>query len=179
MDINVCTIVGRLAGDPVLKSYKKGDGTEGFRCFMRVAVTRLMDRGQKDREKRRTNFVPVVAWGEAAKRHAQFLAKGTQVTVTGELIAESQRQQDGSYREFIHLQANDVQYGQRPLKSATPEQAQRQLDAAQRRIEEIAAGSASAAPASTSASAPATPEGTPFGGSDGDNPFAAPAGASA
>lgn len=141
MDSNVIVISGRLAGNPILKSYKKADGTEGHRCFFRVAVTRLSDRGQKDRAKRRTNFVPVVAWGEAAKRHAQFLATGTQVTVQGELLCETTRKEDGSFdKEFISVLANDVQYGPRSMKNATPQQLASQVQALQNRIEGLAAG---------------------------------------
>lgn len=140
MDSNTVIIVGRLAGDPILKSYSKKDGSEGHRCFFRVAVTRLMDRGQKDRTLRRTNFIPVVAWGEAAKRHAQFLAKGTQVTVVGELICESEKQADGSFRDYTSVQANDVQYGQRSLKNSTPAQLASTVTALQERINAMAAG---------------------------------------
>jgi len=33
MDYNHSMIVGRLAGKPILKGYKKGDGSEGWRCL--------------------------------------------------------------------------------------------------------------------------------------------------
>ena len=46
MDYNHSMIVGRLAGKPILKGYKKGDGSEGWRCFLRVAVTRIGDLGR-------------------------------------------------------------------------------------------------------------------------------------
>lgn len=120
MDFNQAIIVGRLAGDPILKSYTKKDGTEGHRCFMSIAVVRRSDRGVKDRAERRTNFIPVVAWGEAAKRHATYLAKGTQVTISGEVIAESRKNADGSFTNFFSILANDVQYGARSRKGAAP-----------------------------------------------------------
>ena len=158
MDINSIVIAGRLAGNPQLKSYKKADGTEGHRCFMRIAVTRLSDRGKKDRAERRTNFVPVVAWGEAAKRHAQFLATGTQVVIRGELMAESRKKEDGTYDNFVVVQADDVQYGQRSLKNATPQQLASQVSALQTRINGLAAGT------------PETILGLPI--SEAGNPFA-------
>ena len=137
MNINTAIIVGRLAGDPILKSYSKKDGTEGHRCFFRLAVTRLSDRGSKA-DDRRTNFIPVVAWGDAAKRHAQFLAKGTEVTVSGEIIAESTKNADGTYTDHFSVQANDIQYGQRSLKNAKPEDLKRQVDALSKRLGEVA-----------------------------------------
>lgn len=144
MNINTAMIVGRLAGDPILKSYQKKDGSEGHRCFFRVAVTRLSDRGEKDATKRRTNFIPIVTWGDAAKRHAQFLAKGTEVTVIGEVIAESQKNADGTYTDFFSVQANDIQYGQRSLKNAKPEDLQRQVSALSTRLANVAAAPAPA-----------------------------------
>ena len=120
MNLNTAMFVGRLAGDPILKSYKKADGTEGARCFFRVAVTRLSDRGAKQ-EERRVNFIPVVTWGDAAKRHAHYLAKGTEVAVSGELIATSEKQQDGSFREYFAVQASDIQYGRRSMKNQSRE----------------------------------------------------------
>jgi single-stranded DNA-binding protein len=143
VDYNTVTIVGRLAGKPVLKGYTKKDGTAGFRAFMRVAVTRLSDLGRK-REERRTNFVPVVCWGPLAQRCAEYLDKGTEVTIGGELIAES-RAIEGTnpveYREFIHLQANTVQFGRRSQKNATPEQLLAEAKALQSRIDSAASGS--------------------------------------
>ena len=47
MNQNIVMLVGRVANKPQLKPYKKSDGTEGYRCFFRLAVTRLMDRGAK------------------------------------------------------------------------------------------------------------------------------------
>ena len=147
MDYNQCTIVGRLAGPPILKSYNKKDGSEGARVFMRIAVTRIGDLG-RERDQRRTNFISVVCWGELAKRCAQYLAKGTEVAVGGEFIAES-RPVEGTnpveYREFIHLQASNVQFGRRSQKNATPEQLQAEATALQARIE--AAGAGAEAPA--------------------------------
>lgn len=157
MNSNTTILVGRLAGDPILKSYSKKDGSEGHRCFFRLAITRLSDRGSKA-EDRRTNFIPVVAWGDAAKRHAQFLAKGTEVTVVGEIIAESKKNEDGTYTDFFSVQANDIQYGQRSLKNAKPEDLQRQVSALSARLANVAAAPV-AAPAPMAAAGQ-----NPFGG---------------
>lgn len=146
MDYNHVTIVGRLAGNPQLKGFKKSDGSDGMRCFMRIAVTRLGDLGAK-REDRRTNFVPVVCWGKLAKRCAEYLAKGTEVTVAGELIAESEKLEGTEgYKEYIHVQATAVQFGRRSMKNATPEQRQAAIDALKERVDGAAEGTGSQAP---------------------------------
>ncbi len=164
MDYNHAMIVGRLAGAPILKMYKKGDGTEGSRCFMRVAVTRLGDLG-RPRNERRTNFIPVVCWGELAKRVAQYLDKGTEVTCAGEFIAESQKIEGSNpveYREFINLQANIVQFGRRSNKNASPDQLIAEAKALQERIDAAAAGAGQ--PTGTDMGATSAPV-------EGKNPF--------
>lgn len=166
MDMNDVRLVGRLAGDPILKSYTKKDGSEGFRCFFRVAVTQLMDRGQKDPAQRRTNYIAVVTWGEAAKRHAQYLAKGTEVAIGGELICQSVKQEDGSFREYTSVEARDVQYGRRSLKNSTAADVAAQVSALQKRILELAQGGAPAAAAPETDDEPAVNETT-----DTANPF--------
>jgi len=120
MDLNIVTLVGRLAGKPSLKLYQKKDGTEGARTFFRLAVGRISDLGNKDRSARRTNFIGCVAWGNTAKIIAQYLDKGHEVALTGEFIAES-RVIEGTnpvqYREFTHVLVNSVQFGRRPAKN--------------------------------------------------------------
>jgi hypothetical protein len=178
MNGNHSNIVGRLAGNPILKGFKKADGTDGYRSFMRVAVTRLGDLGAK-REDQRTNFIPVVAWGKLAQRIAQYLAKGTEVLVSGELICESKVKMDAAgapividgktqYDEFFHVQATSVQFGRKSLKNQTPADIAAQMAALQASVDAMSSGDG--APASTPASTPATPESAPV---EGANPFEA------
>jgi single-stranded DNA-binding protein len=176
MNVNNCTIVGRLAGNPSMKSFKKGNGEDGYRLFMRIAVTRLGDLGAK-REEQRTNFVPVVVWGKLAQTCATYLAKGTEVTCLGEFIAESKPKLDAAgahiaidgknqYDEYLHLQANSVQFGRKSNKNATPADMQAQLAAIQTRIDGMASEGTAPAAGSASTPAPATPA-----PAEGTNPF--------
>jgi hypothetical protein len=165
MNQNIVMLVGRIATKPQLKPYKKSDGTEGYRCFFRLAVSRLMDRGAK-RGEGRTNFIPCVAWGDQAKRHAQYLDVGTEATVVGELIVDSNRKEDGTFGpDFFNVQVRDVQYGQPSLKNATAETLSRRQATIEARLKELAtAGSSIATPA-------AAPVATPAGVTAGRNPF--------
>jgi len=164
MNQNVCMFVGRVATKPQLKSYKKADGTEGFRCFFRFAVTRLMDRGA-ERGKQRANFIPVVAWGEQAKRHAQYLDVGTEATIIGELIVDTNKNADGTYGpDLWNISARDVQYGQPSLKNASAEVLIRRKATLDTRLAEIQAG-VNAVPAGAPAAAPTAIPNT------GGNPF--------
>lgn len=176
MNGNHITICGRLAGKPSLKGFNKKDGTGGFRSFMRVAVTRLGDLGAK-REDQRTNFVPVVAWGGLAQRIAQYLDKGTEVLVSGELIAESKIKTDAAgapivvngktqYDEYIHIQATSCQFGRKSMKNATPADIASQMTALQARVDALASGEGQ--PTETPVSTPDTPADAPV---EGANPF--------
>jgi single-stranded DNA-binding protein len=178
MNANSISIVGRLAGKPVLKGFNKANGEGGFRSFMRVAVTRLGDLGAK-RDDQRTNFVPVVAWGGLAQRIAQYLDKGTEVYVEGELIAESKPKLDAAgnaividgktqYDEYIHVQARSCQFGRKSMKNQSPADIAAQLASLQTRIDSMTTGEG--APTETPASTPATPaaESAP---AEGANPF--------
>jgi len=174
MNHNVATVVGRLAADPMVKSYNRADGTAGTRCFLRLAVTRKMDRSKKIGDaSRRTNFIPLVAWGKRGELCAQYLAQGTMIAVTGEIIAESQlitdtgkpdgtpvldANQKKQYRDFFYVQIEDVQFGPRSLKNSTPEQRQNELTRVQAAIAAAASGDAPAAdvPASAPAAASAS-----------------------
>ncbi len=120
---NTVHLIGNVAGVPDLKSYTKGDGTQGFRTWFRLAVCRNMDRG-KPRDKQSTSFISVVSWGEAAKRHAQYIGKGDQISVYGELVCDSLKQQDGSYKEFTSVNAREIEYLRRSEKNQTPDQLQ-------------------------------------------------------
>jgi len=168
MNQNIVMLVGRIANKPQLKTYTKKDKSEGYRCFFRLAVTRLMDRGVK-REDQRCSFIPIVAWGEAAKRHAQYLDVGTEVTIAGELIVDANRNEDGTFAaDFFNVQARDIQYGQPSLKNATLETVQRRQKTLTDRIEEIQAGMATGSEVPAGAVAPGV---NPFT-KDGEAPVA-------
>ncbi len=177
MNANQIIIVGRLSAKPVLKGFTNKDKKPGHRCFMRVAVTRLGDLGAK-RDDQRTNYIPVVAWGPLGERCAQFLDVGTEVTVVGELIAESKPKLDGEgnhieidgvkqYNDYTNVQANSVQFGRKSAKNATTSDMQGQLAALQTRLDAMGSGEGqpAATPESDSADTPAP------AGETGDNPF--------
>jgi len=143
MNANLSMIVGRLSIDPILKSYPKADGTKGTRCFFRVATTRQSDLG-RPRDERRTSYIQVVTWGEAAKRHAEYLEKGTMVTVIGEWIQETERDSEGKItREHNYLQANNIQYGPKSRKNQPESDYESRIAALEARLAGASAGESS------------------------------------
>lgn len=163
MNQNVVMLVGRIASKPQLKPYAKGDKSEGYRCFFRLAVTRLMDRGAK-RDEQRTNFIPCVAWGEAAKRHAQYLDVGTEVSIVGELVVDSNKKEDGSFGpDFFNVQVRDVQYGQPSLKNASAETLTRRQATIETRLKELQISGRETGTAAPEALIEGIRPGNPFG----------------
>ena len=162
---NSSTITGRLAGPVVLKPRTKKDGSQGYRGWFRVAVTRLSDLGKPFAEAR-ANFIEVVVWDKLAELCAQFLKKGTEVGVTGEHICQSRPRTnmagetvmlDGRplYQQFSYIQprsVTDVQFGRNSTKNASPQDLMAQMRALQVRVEAISAGHG--APSALAPSAP-------------------------
>lgn len=142
MDVNNNTIVGRLATQPSLSTHtRKSDASEGYRCYFRVAVTRLSDLGRA-RDARRTNYIPCVAWGAPAQHIAEHLNKGDEVSITGEIIAESETIdiESKTYRDDFHIQIARIQFGRRSQKNATRKELVTEAKALQNRMNAMAAG---------------------------------------
>lgn len=168
---NISQITGRVAGPVVLKPHRKQDGSEGYRGWFRVAVTRIADLGKPFAEQR-ASFIQVVVWDKAAQLCAQFLKKGTEVGVTGELISQSRLRTNTAgqtimlegrplYQEFFYIQPRsitDVQFGRPSMKNASPQDLVAQVNALHARITALAAGHPTPTPA---AAAPATATATP------------------
>jgi single-stranded DNA-binding protein len=173
---NVTMLEGNVGGVPQLKMYKNAAGEPLSRCWFKLAVTRKADRG-KPRAEQRTSWFSIVTWGKAAEQHAQFINKGDQISVVGEMICES-RLKPGStteYDEFNSVNAEDIQYLQRATKNLTGEQLQERIAISLARIEELTKGEGAvpaSAPAAGSTVLPdlTTGEGNPFT-ADGSSPL--------
>lgn len=84
--MNVFTFTGRLAADAELRSTQGGDKVLNFRV--------ANDVGFGDRKT--TTWIDCSMWGQRGEKVAQFLAKGTQVCVSGEVTLREFQKRDGS-----------------------------------------------------------------------------------
>ena len=96
--MNVFTFTGRLAADAELRSTQGGDKVLGFRV--------ANDIGFDDRKT--TNWIDCAMWGQRGEKVAQFLTKGTQVCVSGEVTLREYQTRDGSSRSSMAVRVNDV-----------------------------------------------------------------------
>ena len=89
--MNVCTLMGRLTGDPELKSTQSGVSVTSF--------TLAVDRSYTPKgEERQTDFINCVAWRNTAEFIAKYFRKGQRMAVKGELQQRSYTANDGNKR---------------------------------------------------------------------------------
>lgn len=86
--MNKVVLIGRLTADPNL-SYAAGTGTAV--CRFTLAVTRPFKRDE-------TDFIRCVAFNKTAETIGQYLTKGRQIAVSGNIRTGSYEAQDGTKR---------------------------------------------------------------------------------
>ncbi len=97
--MNRINIIGRLTADPELKSI--GSGIQV--CTFTVAVNRRFNKDE-------TDFFPVTVWRDAAVNCNKYLAKGSQVGVSGSLQIRHYEDKDGVKRTAVDLQADEIEF---------------------------------------------------------------------
>jgi single-strand DNA-binding protein len=102
-DINNVTLVGRLTRDAELK-YTTG-GTAISKPS--IAVNRSVKKG--DEWTSEASFIELEIWGKTAESLCQYLAKGQQVAVTGELKQDRWQDKDGGNRSKVVVTVRSIQ----------------------------------------------------------------------
>jgi single-strand DNA-binding protein len=99
-------IIGRLGRDPEMRYTPQGTAVTSFS----VATDRSWT-DQSGQRQDRTTWFRVSAWGKLAEVCNQYLAKGRQVMVEGELQEPKPYQaRDGEWRASLDLRATNVQF---------------------------------------------------------------------
>jgi len=101
-DVNHVILIGRLTRDAELKYTSGGQAV----CKFAVAVNRRKKTGDQWVEE--ANFFDVVLWGRSGEAVNQYLTKGKQIAVEGEL-RQDRWEQDGQNRSKVEIMANNVQ----------------------------------------------------------------------
>ena len=101
-DINVVILVGRLTRDAELKYTPSGFAI----CKFSIAVNRR--RKQGDQWVDEAHFFDISLLGKRGESLAQYLTKGTQVAIQGEL-RQNRWEQDGQSRSKVEVTANDIE----------------------------------------------------------------------
>ena len=93
---------GRLTKDPEKRTTQSGISV----CTFTIAVDRRYKNANGERE---TDFFPVVCWRQVADLSAQYLSKGKQVAIAGEVQTRSY-EKDGQKRYVTEVVADEVQF---------------------------------------------------------------------
>jgi single-strand DNA-binding protein len=101
-DINHVVIIGRLTRDAELKYTNTGTAI----CKISIAVNRR--RKVDDQWTEEASFFDVTIWGKMGEAINQYLVKGKQVGIEGEL-RQNKWEQDGQPRSKVEIIANNVQ----------------------------------------------------------------------
>ena len=101
-DVNHVIIIGRLTKDILLKFTNGGMAIGSFS----IAVNRRTKKGEQWVEE--ASFFDVSLFGKSAEGLAQYLTKGKQVAVEGEL-RQDRWEQDGQPRSKVTIAASNVQ----------------------------------------------------------------------
>ena len=101
-DVNHVILIGRLTRDSELKYTTGGTAV----CKFAMAVNKRRKQGEQWVEE--ANFFDIVLWGSSGESINQYLVKGKQVAVDGEL-RQNRWEQDGQSRSKVEIVANNVQ----------------------------------------------------------------------
>ena len=123
-DINHVTLVGRLTRDAELKYTNSGQAVSN------IGIAINQRRRRDDQWVDEAHFFDCVVWGKTAEALNQYLVKGKQVGIEGQL-RQSRWEQDGRTRSRVEIFVNNLQLlggrndgvaprDQGPVASATP-----------------------------------------------------------
>ncbi len=101
-DINSTTIVGRLTKDSELKYTNSG------MAVAKLSIANNYSKKNGDQWETEVNYFDVSIWGRQAEALNQYLQKGTQIAVMGELRQE-RWEQDGQKRSRVSINAKSIQ----------------------------------------------------------------------
>lgn len=97
-------LLGRLTRDPEVRYTTGGTAV----TTLSLAVNRRIKRNDNWEEE--VSFFDVVVFGRRAETSAEYLKKGSQALIEGELVQRRWETQDGQKRSKVEVNARDVQF---------------------------------------------------------------------
>lgn len=99
-------IVGNVGRSPELRYTQGGVAV----CDFSVAVSRKWTDSASGQQREKTTWFRVSAWRGLAETVSQFVTKGMQIMVAGEVDVSAYVGQDGEARGSLDLTARDIQF---------------------------------------------------------------------
>ncbi|MCL0073480.1 single-stranded DNA-binding protein, partial [Dehalococcoidia bacterium] len=127
---NKLIAIGNVGRDPEMRFTPSGKPVTSFS----LATNRVFTASDGERRKE-TEWFNIVAWNRLAETCNQFLTKGKQVYVEGEMRTRTWEGQDGQKRSRVEVYANRVIFLDRRAVTALPEGEAAEFEEAQETIE--------------------------------------------
>lgn len=99
-------IIGNVGRDPELRYTQTGTAV----CDFSVAVTRRWNDRATNEQREKTTWFRVSAWRGLAETCNQYVRKGMQIMVAGEVDASAFTGQDGQPRATLELTAREIKF---------------------------------------------------------------------
>jgi single-strand DNA-binding protein len=110
MNFNKVVLIGRLTGDPQLRTTPSGQQVATFS----MATNRTWnDKGGVKKED--VQFHNIVVWGRLAEIAGRFLTKGGMALIEGRLQSRDWTDKEGGKRRTTEIVAESLQLGPRPF----------------------------------------------------------------
>ncbi len=99
-------LVGNVGRDPELRYTPSGVAV----CDFSVAVNKRWTDNSTSEQREKTTWFRVTCWRGLAETVSQYVKKGRQVLVTGEVDASAWSDNDGNPRASLEITARDVKF---------------------------------------------------------------------
>lgn len=114
--MNNVILIGRLTKDPQL-SFSKGKGTAIAK--LTVAVNRIQ-KGEAD-------FINCVAFGKTAETIGNYMTKGSQIAINGEIRVDNYKKEDGTWVNNTNVLVNRFEFVSGGKQGGAPKDVEQQL----------------------------------------------------
>lgn len=101
--MNKCVITGRITKDPDLR-FTPGNG-KAVANFTLAVNRRFKAEGQPQ-----ADFIPIVVWGKQAEATANYMRKGSQLSVAGRIQTRSYDNKEGNKVYITEIVADEVEF---------------------------------------------------------------------
>ena len=101
--LNCVTLMGRLVGDPELRTTTNGKSVATFR----IAVDRAF---VKQGEQRQADFITIVAWNGTADFVSRYFSKGSMIAIQGRIQTRNYEDNNGNKRTAFEVVATEVSF---------------------------------------------------------------------
>lgn len=111
--LNTVALMGRICGDPELRTTNSGVSVTSFTMAVNRAYV-------KQGEQRQTDFIDVAAWKNTADFVCKYFRKGQLIAVQGSIQTRTYTDKNGNKRKAVEVVAENVHFAEGKKKEEGP-----------------------------------------------------------